>query len=166
MKRLFAAALCFAALGFPAFAQEQIDYGAFRSLTEKLEPYREARRIEIDTFKDYAVAPGTIILDARSADAYAMGHIDGAINLPFTDFTADALAAVIPSPDTRILIYCNNNFVDDVMPVVIKAAPLSLNVPTFINLYGYGYENVYELKGAYSFTDPALDWTGTMVEKN
>ena len=24
--------------------------------------------------------------------------------------------------------------------------PLALNIPTFINLYGYGYDNIYELK--------------------
>jgi hypothetical protein len=24
--------------------------------------------------------------------------------------------------------------------------PLALNIPTFINLYGYGYKNIYELK--------------------
>ena len=27
-----------------------------------------------------------------------------------------------------------------------KRRPLALNIPTFINLYGYGYENIFELK--------------------
>ena len=43
-------------------------------------------------------------------------------------------------------------------PVVLKSAPLALNVPTFINLYGYGYQNIYELSGAYSVLDAEIDW--------
>jgi len=35
-----------------------------------------------------------------------------------------------------------------------------LNVPTFINLYGYGYENIYELDGAYLTAEPAIQWVG------
>ena len=58
----------------------------------------------------------------------------------------------------RSLIYCNNNFTDNVAPVMLKSAPLALNVPTFINLYGYGYENIYELDGAYSIEDADIDW--------
>jgi hypothetical protein len=32
------------------------------------------------------------------------------------------------------------------MALLNKMAPLALNIPTFINLYAYGYENIYELK--------------------
>jgi phage shock protein E len=39
-------------------------------------------------------------------------------------------------------IYCNNNFADDRAPVATKKVELALNIPTFINLYGYGHENV------------------------
>lgn len=58
------------------------------------------------------------------------------------------LAELIGAKNRRILIYCNNNFSEKVAPVVLKSAPLALNVPTFINLYGYGYENIYEPSGA------------------
>jgi hypothetical protein len=68
------------------------------------------------------------------------------------------LSEVIGSKKRRILIYCNNNFTDNIAPVVLKSAPLALNVPTFINLYGYGYENIYELSGAYSIADAEIDW--------
>ena len=89
-----------------------------------------------------------------------MGHIDGAAHLNFSDFTDDKLAQLIPSKDTRILIYCNNNFTDNVAPVPVKRIELALNVPTFINLYGYGYENIYELDGAYPLAEPAIHWVG------
>jgi hypothetical protein len=40
---------------------------------------------------------------------------------------------------------------------------LALNVPTFINLYGYGYKNVYELSELISVFDPRLVFEGTDV---
>lgn len=140
-------------------ADRQIDYRGFAALTAELEPYREARRVGLARFHAMAGEGGTLILDARSADAYARGHIAGAVNLPFTDFTDESLAQVIgPDRNRRILIYCNNNFSNDVAPVVVKSVRLSLNVPTFINLYGYGYPNIYELADIVDFNDPAVRW--------
>ena len=78
--------------------------------------------------------------------------------LDFTDFTADNLARTIPNPNTRILIYCNNNFTNNRRPVVTKALPLALNIQTFINLYGYGYKNVWELGEAVDMDDPVVGW--------
>ena len=57
-----------------------------------------------------------------------------------------------------ILIYCNNNFRNDRAPVPMKAAPLALNIQTFINLVGYGYPNVWELADVVDFDDPAVGW--------
>ena len=105
-----------------------------------------------------ALEPDTIILDARSAAAYRQGHIDGALNLSLTDFTAPSLAAAIRDPNTRILIYCNNNFENNAAPVVLKRIDLALNIQTFINLYGYGYRNVYELGEVVNFDDPQVRW--------
>lgn len=144
-----------------ANAQEdpgQIDYAGFQALTAEVAPYRQARLVQIDTFNDMRADPGTLVIDARSAEAFALGHIDGAINLNFSDFTEEKLAKVIGGKDRRILIYCNNNFTDNVAPVMLKRAPLALNIATYVNLYGYGYQNVYELDGAYSFTDPRMNW--------
>jgi phage shock protein E len=138
--------------------EEQIDYAGFQSLTGEVRAYRAGRLVSLAAFQQMAHEPKTIILDARSADAYRMGHIDGALNLSLTDFTAPALAAALGDPATRILIYCNNNFENNRAPVVLKSAPLSLNIQTFINLYGYGYKNVYELGDVVNFDDPAVRW--------
>ena len=143
----------------PEIAAAVIDYDGFSALVEDVAPYRAKRLIGIDTFNEMAGEPGTIILDTRSAEAFAEGHIAGAIHLNFSEFTDEKLAKVIPSPETRILIYCNNNFVDDVAPVMLKRAPLALNVPTFVNLYGYGYTNVYELADLVSMEDPRVNWS-------
>jgi hypothetical protein len=78
--------------------------------------------------------------------------------LPFTDFTDESLAAVIGRADRPILIYCNNNFSNDVAPVAVKSVRLALNIQTFINLVGYGYSNVRELNEVVDFNDPKVKW--------
>lgn len=161
-----AALVAFVASGLLANAQEQgppagspeIDYAGFLDLGADVMALREARLVSLTDFKEMASEPDTIILDARSAEAFARGHVEGAINISFADFTDEKLAALIPGEDTRILIYCNNNFTDDIAPVMLKRAPLALNIPTFINLHGYGYTNVYELGELVSISHEDLGW--------
>lgn len=157
--RILLLAAAFAATPALAQANPQIDYPAFQTLTAGVAPARTTRLLAFDAFKAEAAKPGTLLLDARSSDAFRRGHIKGAVNLPLTDFTADSLAAVIgANPDRPILIYCNNNFRNNVAPVPVKAAALALNIQTFINLVGYGYPNVYELADVVDFNDPQVEW--------
>jgi phage shock protein E len=157
--RILLLAAAFAATPELAQANPQIDYPAFQTLTAGVAPARATRLLAFDAFKAEAAKPGTLLLDARSSDAFRRGHIKGAVNLPLTDFTADSLAAVIgANPDRPILIYCNNNFRNNVAPVPVKAAALALNIQTFINLVGYGYPNVYELADVVDFNDPQVEW--------
>lgn len=141
-----------------AAGSPEIDYAGFERLTGEVEIYRSERLVSLDEFKSMAGDADTMILDSRSADAFRRGHVKGAVNLPFSDFTAEKLEYVIGDPNRRILIYCNNNFTDNAEPIVLKAAPLALNIPTFINLYGYGYENLYELGDQIDTSDPRLEW--------
>ncbi|HEY0629978.1 MAG TPA: rhodanese-like domain-containing protein [Sphingomicrobium sp.] len=159
MLRPLVAALL--ACAVPAAAQDrnpQIDYAGFQQLTGQVSTYRQDRLLTWKQFEAAAKQPGTLILDARSADAYAAGHIKGAVNLPFTDFTAESLARVIGDKDRLILIYCNNNFRNDEPPVMKKMVELALNIQTFINLVGYGYLNVRELNEVVDFNDPKVGW--------
>ena len=139
----------------------QIDYPGFQKLARETAPVRAKRLVSLDAFKAMAGSGKAIILDARSANAFAEGHIAGAINLPLTDFTAEALAAALPDPARPILIYCNNNFSNNKRPVALKAAPVSLNIQTQINLAAYGYRNVYELGEVVDFDDPKVGWEKT-----
>jgi len=50
-------------------------------------------------------APGIAVLDVREADAYAAGHVPGAIHLPRGQLELRA-DAVFPDPTVRILAYC------------------------------------------------------------
>lgn len=159
MRKALLVAAAFIATPALAQANHQIDYPAFQTLTASVAPQRATRLLKFDAFKAEAAKPGTLLLDARSKDAFAAGHIAGAVNLPLTDFTAESLAAVIgANPDRPILIYCNNNFRNDAAPVRMKAAPLALNIQTFINLVGYGFGNVWELADVVDMGDPAVGW--------
>ena len=140
----------------------QIDYAGFGKLVRQLEPVREAHRLPLDEFLHRARADGALLLAARAESAFARGHIRGAINLPFSDFTDEALARVIGGrADRPIYIYCNNNFSDNRDPVVTKRVVLALNIPTFVNLHGYGYANVWELADVVSTAALGEDWVPT-----
>ncbi|MEQ1551958.1 rhodanese-like domain-containing protein [Sphingorhabdus sp.] len=155
--------LTLALLATPLAAQDRgsplIDYSGFRELTAEVQPVRSERLVSLAQFKARAAQPDVLVLDARSAKAFAEGHIAGAVNLPLPDFTAESLAQVIgANPDREILIYCNNNFTNNRRPVMTKALPLALNIQTFINLYGYGYKNLWELGEAVDMDDPRVGW--------
>jgi len=159
MRIIFAVlALSMAAPAIAQDGQANIDFQGFEDLTGQVADYRAKRLLSWEDFNRKAAQPGVLLLDARSADAFAAGHIKGAVNLPFTDFTPESLAAVIGDKDRPILIYCNNNFTNDRAPVMMKLRPLALNIQTFINLVGYGYGNVYELRSAIDFNDPKVGW--------
>jgi len=48
-----------------------------------------------------------VIIDARTAQDYEGGFIEGAVSLPDTVTDVAALAKTIPTKDTPVLIYCN-----------------------------------------------------------
>ncbi|MES2989585.1 MAG: rhodanese-like domain-containing protein [Pseudomonadota bacterium] len=160
MLLLTALALSMAMPSDPApRANPQIDYAGFATLTRDVRSLRARRLLDFASFKAKAAEKGALILDARSAGKFAAGHIEGAVNLPLTDFTAEALAEVLGKNRNRaILIYCNNNFSNHRAPVALKSAPLALNIQTFINLVGYGYANVWELRDVVDFEDPKVGW--------
>lgn len=168
--------------GYP---KAKVSFEDFKGLVAQVEAHRAKRLVDLDTFLKMSQKPGTIIFDSRSDFRFERIHIKGARHLAFTDFTQDNLAKVIPSFDTTILIYCNNNFDGDQTDFASKVAfpnprlespvaaqfaaqakPLmmALNIPTYINLYGYGYRNVYELDELVKVTDPRIQFEGTIVK--
>lgn len=139
-----------------------VNYPGFMALTEEVSAYRETRLVTLEQFLKLAQDDRAIILDTRSKAAFDAGHIKGAVHLNFSDFTESALANVIGDKTRPVLIYCNNNFADNAPPVLEKKAPLALNIPTFINLYGYGYRNIYELRDLISMNAPADLWVASV----
>ena len=165
----------------------KVSFNDFKELVAAVEPHRAARLIDLDTFLKMSKEPNVIIFDSRSDFRYNRIHIKGARHLSFTDFTQDNLGKVIPSFDTKILIYCNNNFegnqtdfaskialpgavssgdaVTSQFRVQEKPRMMALNIPTYVNLYGYGYRNVYELAELVHVDDPRIEFEGSIVTK-
>jgi hypothetical protein len=122
-----------------------IDMEGYLRVSREAAAHRQARRLTEDQFIRLRREPGTVILDARSKQRFDELHVKGAINLSFPDIALDSLASTIPDKATRILIYCNNNFVNAESAFPAKMPSASLNLSTYIALYNYGYRNVYEL---------------------
>lgn len=177
----------------------KVNFDDYEKLTKEVNLYRKDRLINWNTFHLYSKEANTVILDTRSKEMYDRKHLRGAIHLNFSDFTQDNLARLIPNPNTRILIYCNNNIGDDPINFATKSyvpkpifklptatnrsskqsigqlpvqqiqleptkeLTLALNIPTFINLYGYGYKNVYELSEYITVLNPIFTFEGTDV---
>ena len=150
--RCFVLALCLVAAAPSAPAQPAsgivnpaIDMGAFLRVASEAAMHRASRRLTEEEFIHMSRLPRTVILDARSKDKYDQMHIRGAMHLAFPDIAIDTLDRMIPDRSTRILIYCNNNFMNEQSAFPSKLPSASLNLSTFIALYDYGYRNVYEL---------------------
>jgi len=152
MNRLFLLALTILCAATIAFAQKKtgianpaIDMQGYLRAASAAAQHRETRRLTETDFIRMSQEPGTVILDARSREKYNELHIKGAINLSFPDITVESLKSALPDKNTRILIYCNNNFAGAREAFPTKIAVASLNLSTYIALYSYGYQNVYEL---------------------
>ncbi len=104
-----------------------------------------------------------ILLDARSESRYKLRYIQGAINLPFTEFTKESLAQIIPNFDTKILIDCNNNFEGSPQAFAAKYPGASLNLSTFVSLKVYGYTNIYELGPLLDVEKTKLPFEGSEI---
>jgi len=170
-----------------SYPKAKVSFNDFKNLVAEVETHREKRLIDLNTFLKMSEEPGVIILDTRSTFRYERIHVKGAKHLSFTDFTQNNLAEVIPSFETIILIYCNNNFDGNqtdfaskvAMPITSsgsiitaqfnsqeKPLMMALNVPSYVNLYGYGYQNVYELNELVNVNDPRINFEGSIVQQS
>ncbi|MES2514254.1 MAG: rhodanese-like domain-containing protein [Bacteroidota bacterium] len=198
-----------------------VDFDAYETLVGEVKQHRKNHMLNASEFVATSIQEKVIILDTRSDSMYAAAHVKGAIHLNFSDFTQDNLAKIIPSPDYKILIYCNNNFeskpsalamnlnleryfvtkvsrpmdfkpiivdqkkitkpkpkansksksgpnVSDELsqtdyPLVTKPITLALNIPTYINLYGYGYRNIFELSELVNTNSGQIEFEGTAI---
>lgn len=201
-----------------------VNFDRFLEIAQEARDHRAERLVSWDEFQRMSNEPNTIILDTRSKEMYDRSHIKGAVHLNFADFNVWSLQRIAPDPNTRILIYCNNNFDYPLLnwskispqeaiiqPYISKGTPIeqplitpqleyiqqgdtetqdienvdraekvkmaeytparfettmALNVPTYINLYGYGYRNVYELGDLISLDYSGIEFEGTDHNSN
>ena len=144
-------------------ANPLINYAKFQQIVATSATGREVHRLEEDQFLAAMRAPDVIVLDARSATMFQLRHIKGAVNLPFTDFTAETLAQVIPRKDAKVMIYCNNNFSGSPTAFATKTPAASLNLSTYTSLVAYGYTNIYELGPLLNVATTKIPFEGVEV---
>jgi hypothetical protein len=137
-----------------------IDYREFEKIVFDVASDRESHRLTERQFLEAILDKDVVILDARSAS-----NVKGAVNLPFTDFTAATLNQVIPAKTTKILIYCNNNFEGSDTAFPSKAPAASLNLSTYTSLRAYGYTNVFELGPLVNVHQSSIPFEGTEITK-
>ena len=138
-------------------ANPKVDMRGYLAVAGEAAAHRDTHRLSEADFLRLSNEAGSVVLDARSKEKYDLLHVKGAINLNFSDITVARLDELLPDKNTRILIYCNNNFVNNERAFPTKMAIASLNLSTYIALYSYGYRNVYELA-------PLLDAGKTKLE--
>jgi rhodanese-related sulfurtransferase len=168
------------------YPKAKVSFHDFKGIVAEVETHRASRLVDLNTFLKMSKEPEAIILDSRSTFRFERIHVKGARHLAFTDYTQDNLQKVIPSFETKILIYCNNNFDGNQKDFASKIAlsrpkpgtavatqfaaqakpiMMALNIPTYVNLYGYGYRNVYELNELVNVNDPRIAFEGSIVEQ-
>ena len=81
--------------------------------------------------------PGSVIVDVRTPEEYAEGHIPGAINIPL-DTLGDEQPAELPDLDQRIYVYCRSGRRSATATAILA---------------GIGYTDVVDFGGI-------LDWDG------
>ncbi len=145
----------------PFIPNPAIDAPGFRQIVKESAAERESKRLTEAEFIKAMQEKGVIVLDARSTRNFDRRHIKGAVNLPFTEFTAPDLAKLIPKKDSKVLIYCNNNFEGSPISFQSKAPRTALNLSTYVSLRGYGYTNIYELGPLLEVSTTKIPFVGT-----
>ncbi len=157
-------AIAAAALAGDPIPNALINYDKFQRIVTESANERQSRRLTEDSFLARMKEPDVIVLDARSESKYRLRHIKGAINLPYTEFTESILAHLVPEKGSRILIYCNNNFLGSPNAFASKTPAASLNLSTYTSLKAYGYTNVFELGPLLNISNTKIPFEGTEVK--
>ena len=82
--------------------------------------------------------PGAIWIDARSADRYRSGHIQGAVRLTLVEWEPQLGALIeVWSPEKPLIVYCGSMRCDDAVGVAQRLK------------HDLSADNVYILDGGY-----------------
>ena len=94
------------------------------------------RQITQEAAKQMMDTQNVIILDVREQSEFDAGHIPGAVLLPVGTITKDTAAAVIPEPDSVVLVYCRSGNRS-------KTASSALAELGYCNVYEFGGINTW-----------------------
>ena len=119
LEAVLAVAVALAPVPAPAggaglgLANPKIDDARFLEITAEAIAARAERRLWEAEFARLALAPAPSCSTPAAAVSDELLHVKGAASLPFTEFTTESLARLVPGFDTPILIYCNNNSLEE-----------------------------------------------------
>lgn len=105
MKRLSIALVAALLITTPlaACSSESVEPAAAAPMAQPESPMR----VGVDEFAAVIATPGTRIIDVRTPEEFAEGHIDGAVNIPVESPTfLDAVAEL--DPDATYAVYCRS----------------------------------------------------------
>lgn len=95
----------------------------------------EARlRFETDCWDVHASlaggAPDFVLLDVRSPEAFAKGHVEGAINLPHAQITEERIRSFVPN--STFVVYCAGPHCNGANKAAVRLARLGYPVKEMI----------------------------------
>jgi rhodanese-related sulfurtransferase len=88
--------------------------------------------------------PGIVVLDARSADDYAAGHVPGARSFPHV--TMDAQSVTVLPRDALIVTYCWGPHCNGATQAAAKLAALGFRVKEMLGGYDYWCREGYAIE--------------------
>ncbi len=105
--------------------------------------YRQAsasppKDVTAQQLADWLANQAVVLIDLRAKEAFEHAHIRGAINIPIEDLTLEHLKTRVANRNTRIVVYCANNF-----RMTRMIALTTLGYPAIEQL---GYRNVFRLE--------------------
>ena len=144
MKRLVLATVSLALVGFAGCAATSPQDSAENAPAQEAAKEGSAvvEKISAQEAHDVMTSDKTVVLDVRTPEEYAAGHIVNARLLPLDTIDAETAAAVAPDKDEPVLVYCRSG--------VRSAEAARL-------LSQLGYRQVYDFGGI-------IDWPYDTVE--
>ena len=94
------------------------------------------KQISQDEAKNMMDTQEVIVLDVREQDEFDAGHIPRALLLPVGTISESSAAAVIPEPDSVVLVYCRSGNRS-------KTASSALAKLGYTNIYEFGGINTW-----------------------
>ena len=91
-------------------------------------------RVGVPEWVTAAESPGTVIIDVRTPEEFAQGHVEGALNIPveYPDFAAQISAL---DPNSTYAVYCRSG---------------NRSAVATQQMQGLGYVHIYDLNGGFA----------------
>ena len=107
-NRLSASLLvCTALVAAPTFGRDEPTSRPTGATTRPSVVEKSVEKIDVTTFDALRSASDTLVLDVRTPDEFASGHVPGAVNVPYSKAGFDASIATLDKSKTY-LVYCHS----------------------------------------------------------